>query len=136
MLPGLHNIPAHFGVFFLTWSLWQCLFYSLFIHLFLKNHSSFPPCPSPKPHLDADGEAGEAVVPWWLHAHVGTPQRSVPSLGVSLPRALCWVWPLQTYSFKRETFLFQLCKKGGNSLNSHASILPESAVCVWGGFLL
>lgn len=63
---------------------------------------------------------------------MGTPQRGVPSLGVSLPRALCLVWPLQTYSFKRETFLFQLCKKGGNSLNFHASILPESAVCVCG----
>lgn len=130
MFPALHNVPAHFRfyfilfIYFLTWGLWQCLFYSLFIHLLLKIHSSFPPCPSPKPHLDVDGEAGETVVPWWLCVPVGT------SHGVSLlwgslsPELFGWAWPLQNYPFKREIFLFQLWKK----VTIHW--IPMSAFCL------
>lgn len=50
------------------------------------------------------------------------------------PELLEWVWPLQNYPFKRDTFFFQLCKKGDDSLNFHAGISSESAAGVWGGF--
>lgn len=123
MFPGLHNIPPHFGLvgcfflllllflgFFLTWGFWQCLFYSLFIRLLLKIHSSFPSYPSPKPHLDVDRRQEKlwslgGFVLLWGHC------TGCPFPGLLLSRAPCLGLSLSELSIQKGIISFSALQK-------------------------